>query len=379
LAAAGQRRRQANFGRVIALAKKRGGACLSTTYVDSQTKLRWRCREGHEWEAVPVSISNGTWCPTCAGTRVLGIAAMRALAAERGGSCLSTQYVNVFTKLRWRCAKGHEWEAIPDQLRWRKSWCPVCARRSMKSPDDLAALAAKFGGTCLSSKVTTIHDKYTWRCRLGHVFSTTAHQVQQGHWCLACRGRGPGDLARMKRLARRRGGECLSLESVNATTKLLFRCRDGHEWHAVPGSIVQGSWCAKCGRGGHSTARLSIEMMQATAAERGGECLSKRYENAVTPLRWRCALGHVWRAPAARVRANRSWCPICAHRFPGTLDGMRRLAADQGGRCLSVEYNSHRTVLAWECASGHRFKAAGVAVKSGVWCPSCEAGKATLE
>ena len=40
------------------------------------------------------------------------IAAMQLMAQEHGGDCLSTFYVNNNTKLRWRCAKGHEWEAI---------------------------------------------------------------------------------------------------------------------------------------------------------------------------------------------------------------------------------------------------------------------------
>jgi hypothetical protein len=174
----------------------------------------------------------------------------------------------------------------------------------------------------------------------------------------------------MKRLARRRGGECLSTDYVNATTKLQWRCRDGHEWEATPGSIVQGSWCWVCGHVTSSTAPLTIEDMQATAAARGGLCLSATYVNTQTPLLWQCALGHTWKARPSNVR-TKSWCPTCAYSFPGTIDGMRALAAARGGRCSSVEYTGHRTVLVWECSNGHRFEAAGVAVKSGVWCPTC--------
>jgi predicted RecB family nuclease len=48
------------------LAKKRGGKCLSVKYINSTTKLKWQCKEGHEWEVAPTNIKSGTWCPWCA-------------------------------------------------------------------------------------------------------------------------------------------------------------------------------------------------------------------------------------------------------------------------------------------------------------------------
>ena len=59
------------------------------------------------------------------------LAELRALAEGQGGACLSSEYINAKTPLLWLCEKGHEWEAIPNNVRhW--SWCPHCAmaRRS---------------------------------------------------------------------------------------------------------------------------------------------------------------------------------------------------------------------------------------------------------
>ena len=43
---------------------------MSEAYTNSETKLRWACAEGHEWEATPSSIKNGErWCPKCSGSR----------------------------------------------------------------------------------------------------------------------------------------------------------------------------------------------------------------------------------------------------------------------------------------------------------------------
>ena len=52
------------------VARKRGGECLANSLVSSRKKLRFRCSRGHEWDATPLSIiSYGTWCPYCAAMR----------------------------------------------------------------------------------------------------------------------------------------------------------------------------------------------------------------------------------------------------------------------------------------------------------------------
>jgi len=48
------------------MARIRGGECLSSAYSDAETKLRWRCAFDHEWDATPVLIRAGHWCPECA-------------------------------------------------------------------------------------------------------------------------------------------------------------------------------------------------------------------------------------------------------------------------------------------------------------------------
>jgi hypothetical protein len=47
------------------LAKSRGGECLSNEYTDLKTKMKWKCAFGHEWEATPKLPLTGHWCPKC--------------------------------------------------------------------------------------------------------------------------------------------------------------------------------------------------------------------------------------------------------------------------------------------------------------------------
>ena len=113
------------------IAAARGGKLLSKFYINSQTKLCWRCTKGHTWEAIPASIKRGRWCGECGDKRAAikklarTIDEMQALAKAKGGECLSPSYGGTDAKLRWRCIKGHEWEATPRCV-IKGRWCRIC-------------------------------------------------------------------------------------------------------------------------------------------------------------------------------------------------------------------------------------------------------------
>jgi hypothetical protein len=51
---------------------------------------------------------------------------MQELAETRGGKCISTEYRNAKSALLWQCAAGHQWEAVPDNVKNASTWCPHC-------------------------------------------------------------------------------------------------------------------------------------------------------------------------------------------------------------------------------------------------------------
>jgi len=119
-----------NIEEMQSIAKDRGGWCLSKKYASVEKNLKWQCGKcDHIWDAKPANIIwNNQWCPKCGGNQRLTIEEMNAIAKSRGGKCLSKKYINTRTKLKWQCGDfKHIWYAIPDSVK-RGSWCPVCAR-----------------------------------------------------------------------------------------------------------------------------------------------------------------------------------------------------------------------------------------------------------
>ena len=110
-----------------------------------------------------------------------------------------------------------------------------------------------------------------------------------------------------KDIAKERGGKCLSEKYNRTHSKLNWRCDKGHEWPATPNSIKGGSWCPECV--GHH--KYTIEHMKDLAKSYRGECLSDKYLGAKTHLKWRCSNEHEWTASPNHVKNNKKWCNEC--------------------------------------------------------------------
>jgi hypothetical protein len=117
--------------------------------------------------------------------------------------------------------------------------------------------------------------------------------------------------------------------------------------------------------------REALNELRAIAKKRHGKCLSETYLGNSTHLLWECQKGHRWEATPSNVKNNRSWRPFCAHNRRLSIEDMRKLAREQGGRCLSDTYTNQTKKLLWECSARHRWKATPLNIKRGRWCPVC--------
>lgn len=118
-------------------------------------------------------------------------------------------------------------------------------------------------------------------------------------------------IQQMQEIAKSRGGECLSKEYINSGTKLLWVCKDGHQWKTNPDSIKAEHWCPKCGNKRTANARrLTIEELQQIAKSKKGKCLSTKYISAKNFLLFECERKHQWQAQPTKIKHGQ-WCPRC--------------------------------------------------------------------
>ncbi len=181
-------RRRVTLRELHALARKRGGRYLGTVTgpVRADAKLPWRCKEGHHFTSTTTNARQGHWCPYCAGKARRTIEECRALARSRGGRCLSKTIVTVAKPLEWECREGHRWKASLGNVENYPTWCPHCAGVVKKSLADMQAMARAKGGVCLSKTYRHMQSELRWKCGEGHVWTAKPNSLQQGSWCRRC-------------------------------------------------------------------------------------------------------------------------------------------------------------------------------------------------
>lgn len=181
-------------------------------------------------------------------------------ASQKGGVCLSQVYVNINTKMAWRCARGHEWAVKLNGIRWG-SWCPTCKgiensnlKRNPRGLEEARQLAARHSIELLSEEYESAHHPLLWRCEVGHEWSQKLNAMRYNKKgcprCSGCVVDAAERLAKAHQVAREQGGVCLSDAYTRAHATMRWRCAKGHEWvtqfHHVVGPSQ--SWCPSCSK-----------------------------------------------------------------------------------------------------------------------------------
>ncbi len=369
------------------LALERGGVCLSEKYVTTNTKMNWKCHNGHEWQAVLSDIKKGSWCPEC------GAGARERLVRFYFDEITGSRFVK--TKPDWLTnSRGNRMEldgfspklriAFEHQGEQHYREVPHFNRRDETFVNRINDDEQK-RRLCKENDVKLIEVPYFVETKdlLYWIHEAVRNtdpklklkeikDVQKSNYVPST------ELEKLRELALQNGGACLSKIYLGTDKKHLFKCSKGHEWEALANSIKQGTWCPVCKpeRIGESNRKHSIESMNSLARSNSGKFLSTLFESVNKKYEWECKLGHVWQAAPTDI-AKGTWCPFCAkNNMRGTIESMKTLARERGGQCLSIEYINSQTKLRWKCIEGHEWEARPDNVKNRKsWCPICSKKK----
>jgi hypothetical protein len=352
---------------------EKGGEWVFGIYRNSLSKIKIKCQNGHVWETTIGSILAKHWCPECAGHTHYSIEQMRDFAKEKGGKCLSDEFINSQTPLLWECEKRHQWRAISNNIINQGTWCPKCAGKARHTIEEMQEIAQERGGKCVSEIYNNMRTHLLWECKKGHRWESTASDIIfEGVWCQKCANKIPFTIGMMREAAQKRGGKCLSEIYVNMHTALLWECENGHRWEAEPVNITHHNcWCPKCA---HSLP-ITIAEMKELALSRGGICLSDECNNNRNKLKWECVKKHTWEA-SPNVVKNGHWCPKCAQedageRYRFSAEQVRTSIEERGGKWISGQYLNTNSKLQVKCNDGHIWNATLGNIRSGHWCPEC--------
>lgn len=428
-----------NLQTFIDIAIEKGGKCLSTEYINASNQLLFECAEGHQWMGRPGGIKRGTWCRKCYGTAKSDIEEMKSIAAERGGSCLSSEYVTDAVKLAWQCCEGHIWEASPNNIKHDK-WCPTC---SEGLGERICRLFFQrfFGFDFVKVRPTWLRNSKGFLLELdgyceelGIAFE---HQGRQHYSDVSFFSKRIRYDEEKRNLCQLRGIKLIEIPEVLNDIKIkdlkpfiIKECEKNsielpdniRQLEITPLEIFTYTK--------NQERRLLAQKAEAKIISKGGTLLGTHLTDKGISFEILCANKHRWSITNSNLSRDR-WCPMCRQEISSNLrlakketarqkaDARQELLAEKqrlhsaskqkaetrkllavvknshpkadrkqlsiqkmlavanayGGECLSEKYVNDTTPLLWTCDNEHQWSATPNRIKNGGWCPECASNK----
>ena len=171
-------------------------------------------------------------------------------------------------------------------------------------------------------------------------------------------------------IAVERGGKCLSEEYNGNKEKMKWSCKEDHIWSACFGNIKNlKNWCSVCS---YNDRKFTLLDCQKLAIEKGGKCLSEKYNGCAEKMIWICKDSHIWTNCFDNIKNKKNWCPECCGTKKLNIEECQLFAKNKGGECLSEEYKNCLTKMIWKCSKGHIWDCIFTHIKNNKsWCPHC--------
>ena len=180
---------------IAELQKKNASIIPVDTYVNSSTKIGFRCIVcGNEWKASPGKILSGRGCPKCSRKQV---ASKRRYTKEEYVRKLRTvnpfievlgDYINSQNKIKVHCQKcDNTWDVVPSSL-LHGTGCPRCKKRYRRTSEDYAAEVHRISPhISILDEYKNAHTKIRAKCnRCGKEWRVEANSLLKGGDCPYC-------------------------------------------------------------------------------------------------------------------------------------------------------------------------------------------------
>lgn len=289
----------------------KGISILDTKYISSKHKMHVKCSLGHEWYATYSKLINDkSGCPYCAGNAKHTFLEVKAAINNLEIEVLSTEYINNMSKLHLRCKNGHEWHSDYNTVINRKSGCPVCFFNSIRLDFNIVKSNIESKDIeLISTEYINCDTPLSVKCHNGHEWQDTYSNIMHRECgCPKCAGKVPYTIEELLSKIEARQFQWIDGELINSQSRILLRCKEGHEWWGMCTNIINNKsgcpYCAGQGKPDMLTVKQNVELG-------GVELLSTEYINANTKLHVRCKHGHEWYATYQNLYKGKRGCPIC--------------------------------------------------------------------
>ena len=363
----------------------------------SEQKKNWKCKEGHLYSSTVVNRTlYGNGCSVCSGRQVLaGFNDLQTkfpdIAAEAYGWDPDTITAKSGKKKDWRCKLGHIYSSVVCNRTSQGSGCPVCAGQQVlvgfndlqtKFPD----IAAEADGWDPSTLTKSSGQRKDWKCKEGHIYSSTVYDRTKGTGCPVCSGNqvltGFNDLqTKFPDIAEEAFGWDPSNVIAGTEQKKNWKCKEGHMYNStVAGRTRKGLGCPICSGNqllaGFNDLKTKFPQI---AAEAYGWDPSTVSAGSNQRKDWRCKIGHLYSSFVNNRTSHGSGCSVCAGQqvlvgFNDLQTKFPDIAAEAYEWDPGIVTAGSNQKKDWKCKKGHIYSSTVTSrtnKNNGTGCPIC--------
>jgi Probable Zinc-ribbon domain len=314
---------------------------LNEVQASSRTKYWWICDKNHSWETSVAVRIGGSGCPRCA--KIPSIDESSSLASTHPHIALlwdtdnndDVTPQNVTARsgraVNWRCEHNHQWQDRVIAMSKKKSLCPYCSGRMIKSGFNDAAtiyphLASLWGSEnemSLSELSPNSRDAFIWTCDHGHTMKRTIAVMAKSIQCTTCMLAEDSLAVTKPEIAAqlhptKNGDTDPTLISAKSRAKVWWECpQDGYEWQSAPASRTSVS-CPVClGKvvfeGLNDLASVNPSVASQWHPTKNGDLQPTQVTaGAKKKAWWQCEQDHEWESTINNMTRNTIGCPYCS-------------------------------------------------------------------
>jgi len=388
--------------------EKNSGLTPTNIMPNSNKKVWWKCRKGHEWQAKIANRNNGDGCPVCNSERHTSFPEYALVYYLRK---YGLEAIHLYR------TKGYELDIyIPsikiaieyDGYLWHKNKEKQDLEKNYKcAKDGIKLYRIREGLPSLNdSSIDYIVQKY--QRDLSEILEDILSEIIGTDIDVDIE-RDAIAIENLREYTEKDTSFLLSSPEIsiewnyekngnlkpenftaNSNRKVWWKCSKGHEWQAIIANRNKGIGCPYCSgryviKGENDLQTINPVLAKEWNYKRNGDLKPENFtENSGQKVWWKCAKGHEWQARIADRNRGRG-CPYCSGRYVvkgendlrtinPTLAEEWNYEKNDGLMPENYAANSRQKVW-WKCNKGHEWQTTIDHRNKGTSCPICSRRK----
>ncbi|EHS7647116.1 GIY-YIG nuclease family protein [Salmonella enterica] len=169
------------------------------------------------------------------------------------GITLASPFINTSAKTLFSCLHGHTWETKAGAVIYGLRGCPHCANHFALTNETIQKRLDEQGkGLRIIGTPKNLNSKTAFACAQGHEWIAVPNSVLRGNGCPHCakRIRLTADEVQQRLTEQGKGIKLISPLGKNNHAKVAFSCSEGHVWEAILSNVLRGKGCPHCAEKG---------------------------------------------------------------------------------------------------------------------------------